>query len=273
VNGKIKNNSFLLFCIFGNNLYFGGFMRNLFLVVFTFIFGFTLLIGQDDLNNVQFEESDVKIEKPPYFGIGGGYVGNFIFYNLDDVNNLIKAIPVGLDEIKSPIFLSGAQGFTAIGIIKNLRIGFSGFSGSKTTEKEVNFSTKGVKYEVSYTSFAIDYGIVPLKSLAILPGINFGWSNVNISKYSISQIDWNDLKSENYNSIILTGSFWFVQPGINVEFAATPFLMIRVGAAYPISFSPKWKIDDVKEITNVPSGIKPSGFNFNFGIFVGLFNY
>lgn len=242
----------------------------LFLLVF-FVLTFTSTFSQDEVNNVQFEESDVKIEKPPYFALGGGYVGNFVFLDMNDLNSLIKYI--GLQEIKTPIFLSGAQGFTAIGIVKNLRIGFAGYSGSKKTEKEENFTTKGVKLEVDYTAFSIDYGIVLFKSFAILPGVNLGWSKITLEKYAISNFRWEDLKENAYTSNLVSGSFWFLQPTVNFEFAATPFLMIRLGASYPISFSPKWVVNDVKEISGVPSGIKPTGFNVNFGIFVGLFNY
>lgn len=230
-----------------------------------------MLLSQEDVDNIQFEESNVQIEKPPYFGLGGGYIGNFLFSKLDDINSLCSEI--GIDKLKSPMFLSGAQGFTAIGLIPNLRIGFSGYSGSQKSEKKESFNTIGLKIDFNYTSFAVDYGFVLFKSFAVLPGINFGWSKITVNKYLISQFSYSELKSNTYTSNILEGSFWFVQPGVNFEFAATPFLMIRLGAGYPFPFSPKWKINDVQEVSDVPTGIKPEGFVFNFGIFVGLFNY
>ncbi|MCX7909783.1 MAG: hypothetical protein N2560_09775 [Ignavibacteria bacterium] len=246
-------------------------MKKFFVILFLFFFPFFFVLTQDNLDNVQFEESNVQIEKPPYFGLGGGYVGNFLFIKLDEINNLCKSI--GIDEIKSPMFISGAQGFTAIGLVPNLRVGFSGYSGIKKSEKQENFNTKGMKFEIEFTSFAIDYGIVLFKSFAILPGVNFGWSKITLNKYLINKFDWNDLKSNNYSSNIVEGKFWFVQPGVNVEFAATPFLMLRLGVAYPFPFGAEWKLNDVVEVTSVPNEIKPQGFVLNFGIFVGLFNY
>lgn len=246
-------------------------MRKLTLLVVILVITSGLIFSQDDVDNIQFEESNVQIEKPPYFGLGGGYVGNFLFNKLDDINSLCKTL--GIEEIKSPMYLSGAQGFTAIGIVPNLRVGFSGYSGFKRSEKKENFSTKGLKTDFYYASFAVDYGIVLFKSFAVLPGVNFGWSKITLNKYLISQFSYNDLKSNTYTSNILEGSFWFVQPVLNFEFAATPFLMLRLGGGYPVSFSPKWKINDVNEVADVPSGIKPNGFVVNFGIFVGLFNY
>ncbi|MGC8748972.1 MAG: hypothetical protein ACP5RR_08880 [Candidatus Kapaibacteriota bacterium] len=246
-------------------------MKKFIICAFMFAFGNFFLFPQENQNNIQFEESNVEIERPPYFGLGGGYVGNFMFMNLDDINSLTKELV--MSEIKSPLFLSGAQGFTAVGIVKNLRIGFSGYSGSKKTEKVENFTTKGLKLEVNYTSFLIDYGIILFKSFAVLPGLNLGWSKITLEKYAITDFKWEDLKAESYTSNNINGSFWFVQPNINFEFAATPFLMLRIGFGYPISFSPKWKINDLKEVSGVPQGLKPTGFNFNFGLFVGLFNY
>jgi hypothetical protein len=245
--------------------------KKIFLFMILFAAATIFSYSQADINNVQFEESDVKIEKPPYFGLGGGYVGNFIFLNLDDINTLAGSD--GLSELKSPIYLSGAEGFTAIGLVPNLRIGFSGYSGFKKTEKAQNFNTIGIKYEVGFTGFAVDYGIVLFKSFAILPGLNFGWSNIKIDKYTIGKFSWNDLKQNAYTANVVNGSFWFVQPKLNIEFAATPFLMVRLGCGYPVAFGSKWKLGEVADIGDVPSGIKTQGFLLNFGLFVGLFNY
>lgn len=247
-------------------------MKNILLTLALFIVVNFIIFAQDESSNIQFEESNVQIEKPPYFGLGGGYVGNFLFLNLEEVNNLCKSHD--LEDIKSPLYLSGAQGFTAIGLVPNLRIGFSGYSGFKKVEKQEAYNTtKGLKCEVTYTAFGIDYGFVPFKSIAILPGLNFGWSKITLNNYKISQFSWEDLKTNTFSSNTVEGSFWIVQANVNLEFAATPFLMLRLGVGYPFSFGPKWKLNDVVEVSNVPSNIKPNGFVLNFGIFAGLFNY
>jgi hypothetical protein len=247
-------------------------MKRMFLFLLLFCAISLVAFSQDDLQNIQFEESNVKIEKPPYFGLGGGYVGSFIFINVDDLNKVCGVI--GLNNFKSPFYLSGAQGFTAIGIIPNLRIGFSGYSGYKTEEKKFDYNqTKGIKYEIGFTGFAVDYGFVVIKSLAVLPGLGFGWSSIDITNYNVTKFEWNDLTTNNYTSNQLKGSFWFVEPHVNIEFAVTPFLMLRLGAQYPIGFGQKWQVNDVVEVGSVPSSLKPNGFAINFGLFVGLFNY
>jgi len=247
-------------------------MLRLTLIIVFFCYFAYGVFSQDDLENIQFEESNVKIEKPPYFGLGGGYVGSFIFLNVDEINKVASGI--GLNEFKSPYYLSGAQGFTAIGIVPNVRIGFSGYSGSKTVEKQFEYNqTKGIRYEIGFTGFSVDYGIVVFKSLAILPGLGLGWSNINITNYNVTQFGWNDLTTNTYTSNLLKGTFWFVEPHFSVEFAITPFLMVRLGAQYPISFGQKWQVNDVVEVGDVPSSLKPNGFSINFGLFVGLFNY
>ncbi len=244
-----------------------------FLLIMIFLFAISeLAFSQSEHEGIQFEESNVKIENPSYFGLGGGYVGSFLFLNLDEINTISKEM--SLNDLKSPFFLSGAQGFTAIGIIPNIRIGFSGYSGLKKVEKVNDYKTTfGLKYGVGFTGFSIDYGFVIFKNFAILPGLGLGWSSIEITKYNISNFDWSNLKSNIYTSNILEGNFLFLEPHLTVEFAVTPFLMIRLGAQYPFSFAGKWNVNDVIEVTNVPSSLKPTGFAINFGIFVGLFNY
>lgn len=247
-------------------------MKRFLSILFWFVAISGLVFSQDELGEIQFEESNVKIEKPPYFGLGGGYIGSFLFLNLDEINKISKEI--SLNDFKSPLFLSGAQGFTAIGIVPNIRIGFSGYSGLKKEEKINDHNTTfGLKYEVGFTGFSIDYGFVIFKNFAILPGLGLGWSSIDITKYNVSNFDWNDLKSNVYTSNIIEGNFFFLEPHLTVEFAVTPFLMIRLGAQYPFGFAGKWKVNNVSEVTNVPSSLKPNGLAINFGIFVGLFNY
>ncbi|MCX7879623.1 MAG: hypothetical protein N2517_03085 [Ignavibacteria bacterium] len=237
-----------------------------------FLFALNIYAQEDDnLGNIQFEETNIPTEKPQYFGVGGGFIGSLLFIKLEDVNSLVKAW--NLKEFKSPTFMSGAQGFTAIGIIPNLRVGFSGLSSTNRSEEKFGDTIKGVEFGLTATAFAIDYGFIPFKSFAVLPGLNFGWSGIALSTYKVGKISWDDLKQEKFSSNLINGSFWYLEPNLKIEFAATPFLMLRLGAGYSFSFSPKWSLNGVSEIKNVPSSIKPEGFLLNFGVFIGLFNY
>ncbi len=247
---------------------------------FSFFFGgifFVLLnfaFSQDNLN-FQFEESELQEMKPQYFGLGGGYLGSFSFVKLDDIKGMV--LNDGLDEIKSPIFLSGAEGFTAIGIIPNIRIGFFGYSGSKVTERTIGDSTKGVSYELEYMGFAVDYGFILFKSFALLPGFNLGWSGINIERYlNRKEFDWNELNtngSSNRYFFKIDGKFWFVEPKLSIEYAVTPFLMVRAALGYPVAISKDWKLNRNESLLNVPSSLNTTGLKVQLGIFVGLFNY
>jgi hypothetical protein len=237
-----------------------------------------LVYAQDNrLDSTHFEEAPVITEKPVYFGIGLGYVGTFIFPSYTDINKINEKFP-GLPQFSGPVFLSGAHGFTGIGVIPNLRVGFFGYSGSSSvTKQNPDTSTLGSNISLSLTGISIDYGMVLFKSFAILPGLNLGWSNVTLDYYQVkSNIDWNNFTNGTLQSSYLNraeGSFWFVQPHIDIEYALKPFLMIRGNISYGLSFSSSWKYNTNATLNNVPSGINSSGLSLQIGIFIGLFNF
>lgn len=246
--------------------------KNIFAFLFLTLCSVTLIFAQDNGNlNFQFEETETVEVKPPYFGLGGGYIGAFVFPKFDEVQKRF----FGFDELKGGIYLSGAEGFSAIAIIPNVRLGFFGFNGSKSYEKAQNDTTMGVSYAIGFTGFSIDYGYVPFKSLALLGGANIGWSNITIEKYkSTSNLDWNSLPNEpTVYFWSVEGKFWFIEPKINVEYAITPFFMIRAGIGYSFAFSKKWKYNRVSTLDNVPTSLNTNGLKIQFGLFLGLFNY
>lgn len=238
--------------------------------------------SQDDrLDELEFESATIKEEKPPYFAIGGGYTGTFIFTNFDELNKklLEKTYLFPENALSAPIFLSGVQGFTAIGIIPNVRLGFLGMGGSKSVEKKdtiVNLN-KNVEYTLSFQGLSIDYGIILMKSLALIPGITLGWGKRTIEVYQApAEISWE--RFEAMGNIVnflnrAEGNFYFVQPNINFEYALTPFFMIRANAGYALSFSGDWTFNRTAKLINVPDKIDANGFTIQFGLFLGLFNY
>lgn len=245
------------------------------IVIFASVFnGF----AQDNmLDSLNFEVSAVKEEKPPYFALGGGYTGTFLFADMTELNKIAKNY--GLSDLKSNIYLSGVQGFTAIGIIPNLRLGFWGLGGSQKTELKIDTAslTRGLNYSLSFTGFSIDYGINLIKSLAVLPGISAGWVTATMEAYqSSNSFDFANFKPgndlNNYRQRA-EGSFYFIQPNLNLEYAVTPFLMARLNVGYSYSFSGDWKYNQDATLTNVPTGINANGMTVQFGVFVGLFNY
>ncbi|MGQ9818329.1 MAG: hypothetical protein ACUVQ1_00145 [Candidatus Kapaibacteriales bacterium] len=229
-----------------------------------------------DSLNLGFEEVTTNVESPPYFGLGGGYIGAFSLINLDEVNNVNQSI--GFENFTTPIFISGAEGFTAIPFVSNLRIGFFGASGTISKEITSDSAKYGTKASLQYTGFRIDYGFVPTKSIAILVGSTLGWSSLTFEYYkSKNNLNWNSIpqfeNDPNNAYRAINGTFWFIEPNFNIEFAPTTFLMMRLGLSYPFAFLPDWKGNQIAKVDNVPSKIKPNGLQIKIGLFIGLFNY
>lgn len=250
------------------------------ILVIVLLIGFSFpdyLFAQElDTLNLQFEEASTNIESMPYFGLGGGFIGTFSFINFDEINKLNKE--KGLENFGSPFFVSGAEGFTAIPFIENLRIGFFGISG--TTHKDINKDTFtiGSRAIIQFSGFRVDYGLIPTKSLAILVGGNIGWSNLTLELYKTKKVlDWSNIpnfdKDLDNNFLRINRTSWFIEPGLNVEFAATTFLMIRFGASYSFSFNANWKGNEIADVENVPAKLNTDGLQLKIGLFVGLFNY
>jgi hypothetical protein len=236
------------------------------------------LYSQDEkIDNLQFEETPIVEERPNYFAIGAGYVGTFIFSDYTEVNNLLKTNNLNLPEFKNPIYMSGAHGVTGIGIIPNIRVGFFGLSGTANVNSNNDTMLQGSSFSVSLGGFSINYGIVLFKSFAILPGVNLGWSTATLEVYKTPKtFDWTKIDNKDevnaYNKVA-QGSFWFAQPHIDMEYALTPFLMVRANVGYSISFLPSWKYNKEATLDNVPTGINTSGMTLQFGVLVGLFNF
>lgn len=248
---------------------------SVFLLLFTLLSIPTYSQELDSLN-LNFEEVTANVESPPYFGLGGGYIGTFSFINFDDINQINRSI--GFENFGSPIFISGAEGFTAIPFVPNLRIGFLGGSGTIVKEITIDTATFGTRALVQFTGFRIDYGYVPTNSLALLFGANIGWSSLTFEFYrNANNMDWNNISffyNDSNNAFrMINGNFWFVEPNLNIEFAATTFLMLRLGISYSFTFLPDWKGNQIAKVDNVPSTLKPDGLQVKFGLFVGLFNY
>lgn len=250
-------------------------LKTAFLIIaFMLVSNINSFAQDDKLDSLSFEVTPVKEEKPPYFALGGGYTGTFLLLKMDDLNAHLKANNFGMSDLKSSMYMSGVQGFTAIGIVPNLRIGFFGMSGTQTSENNVGDTITGVDFSLSYTGFALDYGIILGKSIAILPGISAGWVKATIESYrSKNTAEWVAFKPESANMYRAEKSAYFIQPNINLEYALTPFLMARVNAGYSMSFSGDWKYNNTGTLSNVPKGINANGLTLQFGVFVGLFNY
>lgn len=236
----------------------------------------------DELDSFQFDSEPIQEESIPYFGLGVGYVGTFMYMNFDELNKHLSANNFFNDKkFDSPVFLSGALGFTAIGVIPNLRVGFYGMSGESSLQETVTLDSKDYKQNfditLTYTALTVDYAIVPMKSLAILPGAGFGWGRMSMDNYrTLGDVEWNDFKNNppDNNTYFATtkSSFFYVQPSLNIEYALTPFTTVRLGVHYSYSFGYDWDYNHNVSLNNVPKEINANGLGVQFGLFLGLFN-
>ncbi|MDD8016752.1 MAG: hypothetical protein PHP42_00110 [Bacteroidota bacterium] len=186
-----------------------------------------------------------------------------------------------------PVYLIGGEGYGYIMFIKNVRMGGFGVSGSRTVSLLQNSGggtlKKEVEYGISYGGFLVDY-VVPVTykvDVALGASIGGGSINVRMTRDDGSFKDWTDLwnkygdvssASGNYTRH-LTGSFGVFNPHVSVEYTLLTWLQLRVGAGYPIFFSPDWKLDDKFTLDGVPSKIKANGYTINAGIMFGFFGW
>lgn len=243
----------------------------------------TPALAQDDrLDELSFDEEQLKEEVVPYFAIGVGPVFNFALPSTTDVN--ARAAALGLSDMKTPMVQVGAEIFAAIGVVPNVRLGFSWVAGTSTASKDLTVGATSVKrtmnYSITSRAFHLDYAITPMKSLSILPGVGFGWGEQSIETYqSESNVSWTDLTNDatfapapNAFTRVQQGTL-SILPRVNLEYAVTPFLNLRAQAAYNLQISGSdWIANNNATVSNVPSGISVSGLSFQVGVLVGLFN-
>lgn len=252
------------------------------------LFGSVTAWSQDDMLDsldLSFESTPIKEEQIPYFAIAGGFTGTFFFANFDEMNALIKSNFPSLagEEFSGSLFMPGAEGFTAIGIIPNMRLGFFGAGGSKSIKSINSDTTRSMDYAVSFNGLSFDYAWVPTRRLAVIVGANLGWGTMAIEYYrTTKELNWNDFGEDvNPNNFMnrAEAGFWLIQPHLNIEFAVTPFIALRGSAGYSFSLMGNWKFNQNSTFPPSPASNKPpdklnaSGLYAQFGLFLGLFNY
>lgn len=238
---------------------------------------FCSVVAQDDrLNELNFDEEPLPEETVAYSAIGIGPSINLFMPKVDDINALAQR--QGLDNMGSPLILAGAEFFTAIGIVPNARVGFSWLTGSVSSTKVIPGpggagTTRSLEYAISTRSLHIEYAIVPASKLAILPGLGFVWGYTTItSSASSGTYDWSSAQN-NTSRQVLEQSSLCLMPRLSFEYAVTPYLDIRLQAAYAAQISASdWTANSDSPAVNVPSSIGINGLNAQLGIFVGLFN-
>ncbi|HBB26124.1 MAG TPA: hypothetical protein DCZ59_07640 [Bacteroidetes bacterium] len=247
-----------------------------FAIVLMTMFSIVCASAQDDrLDELSFDEEPLPEETVAYSSIGIGPVFSLYTPDVTDLNS--RAANMQLDELSSPFLLAGAEFFTAVGFVPNVRLGFSWLSGSVSSVKDLVSIGGGVKksldYAISTRSIHIDYAIVPTAKLAIVPGVGATWGYSTITSSTISgSYDWAS-DSTASSQVFLEQSSLCVLPRLSIEYAVTPFLNLRAQASYTVPVSTSdWSANTYGTALNVPSSISLQGLSAQIGVFVGLFN-
>jgi hypothetical protein len=258
-------------------------MKKLFLLL---LFVFSPLFSQDDdLDQLPFDDEPLKKQRINYFAIGGGYTVGTLRLNLDDYNSLLGQFS-GRNELGKNLIMHGGAAFTGIPFIKNFRLGYHSYGGGLSDDYLIGESNVSQELRVSLSGINADYGYVLFKNFAIMGGFGLGWGNVNmrVAKGNATY-DWNMIKddlsdADNY-FIFAEKKFMYFNPTLSFEWATTNFLMFRALINYNYTFNnpiasaedKSWSINNVAQINNAPRGLTPNGLYFEFGVFLGLFNY
>ncbi len=254
------------------------------LSAFIFLINSSIYSQESNIDEFNYEVEEVKTESQSYFSIGAAYTANFNFINFDDVNLINKKF--GFDDFKSPMFSNGFEIKTGTVLFKNFNVGFFSYSGliQKNTDTSINSTNykRTSNFSAENLGFLLEYSFVPLKSLAISPGVQIGFGKIGV-EYSQSpeNVNYSELQSQPttnsfYNSF--EKSFLNIEPKLSIEYAVTTFLMFRVTTSYNISIDNpvsggNWTYNGASEITNMPEKINLQNFNLQLGIFVGLMNF
>lgn len=254
--------------------------------IFATLFLAIPLVSQDKDEDEKPSKSYSYWDRSKVGGAGGvtPIVGMFDNKEIDKFLSSSGLPTLGTD----PIYLIGGEGYGYIMFLKNIRMGGFGASGSKTVAAIDVIPGGGnlkkeVEYNVSYGGFLIDYVQPIAYRLDVAIGASIGGGDLSIimrrddGGFKKWDTIWNDFGNPSSQATSYTrnlkGSFVIFNPHVNIEYALLTWLQLRIGAGYPIAFSPEWKLDDKYEVINVPSKIKMSGYTVNAGIMFGFFGW
>jgi hypothetical protein len=240
----------------------------------------------------EYDFSDIPVEEDelPYIGVGAGYTLHVALMDGTDLNKLAADFGFGENALDGPLFVHGGGGWTAIGIIRNVRLGVFGGGGRLETDMIERPIADTVSYKRTlrltngYTAALVDYAIPVLPRFTIAPGVMLGGGTTTLtlvqSRENPAFTDFFDTTT--YNSDVfnpnrqstISNSHLFAFPLVSLEYALTQFIMLRVGAGYAMELEfggdPTWEDEQGHPVSGVPE-ISAAGFRLHGGLFLGLF--
>ncbi len=238
-------------------------------------------------NGNEFDFSDIPVddETPPYIGVGGGYIGTYSFIKLDELNGIAEQLNV--PDFKGGLWMNGGGGFTAIGLVPNLRLGVYGMGGSKYKSQNVTIGSteysRTIRFSTGLTVAHVDYAIPLFRAFTLLPGLMLGAGSHTL------EVGQTRMPEESFGNLVnpsrfggdsvfgdnqfvrISRSYFALTPTVNFEYAVTQFFMLRLGATYAVTLAPSdWTDGGDIVIKDVPN-VSANGLAVNIGLFVGLF--
>jgi hypothetical protein len=212
------------------------------------------------------------------FSLFGGPIVGWQVPNVSDLNDELKKI--GIPEFSKGGYLTiGGGGYIDLPFAHGLRVGAfgTGFTENRFfTPTSLSQTYKTAKFSLKYAALSFEYNQKLSKHFDYTIGGNLG---IGTTKLVLSQYNANSGIWNISNDTILTNSFsntystttYTINPQVGLGYFVTKFLYLKLNAGYMFTIRENWKFNDMFEVTNMPSGIKADGLNFNLGINVGLF--
>jgi hypothetical protein len=215
------------------------------------------------------------------FTFAGGPTIGYYASSVEDLNTeLVKA---GFPEISKKGFLTiGGGGYVDIPMVPGLRIGGYGFGFSETQIFNNNLANivgleKSVKYSFSGGGITVEFARMLGSKFDFTVGGALGIGSLNINLYKHTpEHTWNSNSllwdtTQVFNSLHYTSQTYTFEPRVGIGFQVNNFINLKLNAGYAFTIQNTWKLDDVLEVKNVPSGIKAQGFNMSLCLNIGLF--
>jgi len=216
-------------------------------------------------------------------GAVAGVTMGYLFMDTQPINQFLtasKAAPVS----EGGVFLYGGAGAAYIMLVKNLRVGGIGMSGSSKSSLVDPATSVRRDAEVSagYGAITFEYVLPIVERLDLVGGLNLGWGGIDIElrKSTGGSITWQDeqtafggstLLATNNMTRKLSGNFFIWTPSVSAEYAFLGWLGLRVGVSYLGMTGPSWEVDDNFDLVGVPSNVTGKGWMVNGGVFLGTF--
>ena len=250
---------------------------------------FLLITMLVPLASAQEEPIPPRRTTAPKVGLFAGYTPGLLFVNVTPVNEFLLgtgAAPLSDDGM----FMQGGAGALYILVVPNVRVGFMAMGGGRTSTT-VNVGTgirQDVNINVSFGGFTFDYVWTVVPKLDVAVGTMIGWGGMDLTlrkQLPGEGQTWDREKdlfanwpgspgvpvTGNVLTRNLSGSFFTLIPALNVEYAISGWIGVRLGASYVAMLAPSWTLDGEYDLAGVPSSVKGNGFMLNAGIFVGTF--